>query len=212
MPFDIRRLLDSRPETQGLNVDQVHPEHRIQFDTRRGEPRNADLAFLGSNSKTIAVTVEAKADEPFGATVGDAMTAALQRWLENERSGALARVLDLLHSLVPVADADSHARALRYQLLTAAAGTLAYATSHDAAYGVLIVHEFVTPSTRTQLHAANEVDYRAFLRRLGIAAPNADATLHGPLTVPGAPLFPSPAPLFIGKVTTLVQRQPKTAG
>ena len=88
MPSAVRELLESVPATRGLLVEDVHPEHRIPFDARRGEPRNADLAFLGHAARgTVAVTIEGKADEPFGDTVGDTLSAALQRWNDNDRSG-----------------------------------------------------------------------------------------------------------------------------
>ena len=47
VPVDFRRLLESRKETAGLEIDEVLPEHRIRFDNNAGEPRDADLAIIG---------------------------------------------------------------------------------------------------------------------------------------------------------------------
>jgi hypothetical protein len=60
MPDELRCLLESRDETRGLTTDCVTPEHRIRFDKFAGEPRNADLAFVGrAPGRVVAVTVEA---------------------------------------------------------------------------------------------------------------------------------------------------------
>ncbi len=207
MPEQVRELLDSRAETRGITVDVVHPEHRIAFDNRRGEPRNADLAFIGRvGTSTIAVTVEGKADEPFGSTVAETMADALERLVENERSEGLERVKDLARSLFPVrGEGTPRLGMLRYQLLTAAAGTLAYAIANAAACGVLLVHEFDTSKTRPDLQVRND-DYQAFLHRLAGGEPVHAAGLLGPIRVPGLPLFSTVPPLFVGKVTTKVER------
>lgn len=207
MPPDVRALLNSHADTAALAVDVVWPEHPIAFDSRRGEPRNADLAFVGQAGRhRVAVTVEAKADEPFGSTVGETLTAAVARWTENERSGGVGRVLDLVESILPrPTDGGTQASALRYQLLTAVAGTLALAVSTRADIGVLVIHEFVTNKTRAELHAKNHADYQAFLARLSPSLAGGDrAALVGPIVVPGAPLFAGPVPLFIGTLSTRV--------
>jgi len=209
MPSAVRELLESVPATRGLLVEDVHPEHRFPFGARRGEPRNADLAFLGhAAGGTVAVTIEGKADEPFGDTVGDTLAAALQRWNDNDRSGGIGRVMDLVQALLPTStDTSPQASTLRYQLLTAAAGSLAYAAANNAVAAVLVVHEFETGLTRPELHARNDADYKAFLLRLGCNVPEgSQRALCGPIQVPGLPLFPTPVPLYIGKVTTTVQR------
>ena len=206
MPDDFRALLDSRPETRDLSVDLVNPEHRIKFDDRGGEPRNADLAFLGRvGTRTVAVTVEAKADEPFGSTIADTVADALERGLKNNRSGGVGRAQDLIRALLPVRFKGlPHLGKLRYQLLTAIAGTLAYAVEHEAALGVLVVHEFDTYKTQAERHARNAADYGAFLHRLGggSAGQQEPTGLQGPFVVPGSPLFETVPPILIGKVTT----------
>jgi len=65
----------------------VTPEHQIRFDEHGGEPRNADLGFAGRTANAIvAVTIEAKADEPFGATVTQTLAGALERRIEHGAS------------------------------------------------------------------------------------------------------------------------------
>ena len=206
MPAALRTLLDSRNETRDVSVECVVPEHRIPFDGHGGEPRNADLAFVGYKSTSkIAVTVEAKADEPFGATVAETIADALERGLENPRSRGVARVVDVVRALVPPrGKGHPHVAALRYQLLTATAGTLAYAREHEAATAVLVVHEFVTDKTRDERRAQNAEDYQAFLHRLCGRPPSQHEVsgLLGPFPVPGAPLFRADAAVLIGKIVT----------
>lgn len=100
IPNQLRRLLDSRPETRSARFDVAMPEHRIRFDRHGGEPRNADMALVGrTDAGKIAITIEAKADEPFGATVAETFSNALERLIENPRSRGVRRIEDLAHAL-----------------------------------------------------------------------------------------------------------------
>ena len=206
MPDGLLALFDSREETRGLSVDSVTPEHRIPFDTHGGEPRNADLAFVGRTATAmVAVTIEAKADEPFGATVAQTMTEALERLITNPGSHGVMRVADLVQSILPVrGKGQAKAGELRYQLLTAVAGSLAYARETGASISVLVIHEFVTNKTRDTSRAKNEEDYRAFVHRLAGVLPGAHEPTPrlGLFTVPGVPLFGSGSRLLIGKLVT----------
>jgi hypothetical protein len=206
MPPELRALFDSRQETEALNIDCVTPEQRITFDPFGGEPRNADLAFVGQTSAgSVAVTIEAKADEPFGETVAETLAAALERLDRNPNSRGIRRIEYLIKALF-----TAHVQGMpklidiRYQLMTAAAGTLAYALQNSASRAVLIVHEFVTTKTQDERHAINGADYSAFLYRLSREKALADnpAGLLGPFKVPGKPLFESTPELFVGKVVT----------
>jgi hypothetical protein len=127
VPTELARLFESNPAMRGLIVDDVIPEHKIRFDGHGGEPRNADLVLVGhTSSSKVAVTIEAKADEPFGTTVRDALADALERSVESPRSQGVQRVNDLVRALLPPRRKGlPHVGDLRYQLLTAAAGTLA---------------------------------------------------------------------------------------
>lgn len=163
IPAELTALFESRAETRGLMIDEVVPEHRVSFDAHGGEPRNADLALVAHTSESkVAVTIEAKADEPFGATIGQTLADALERAIENPRSRGVRRVEDLVRALLPPRSKGlPHVCDLRYQLLTAVAGTLAYAAMEGASLAVLIVHEFLTDKTSDKRHAENAADYGA---------------------------------------------------
>lgn len=210
MPREFRDLLESRAETRGLDVKEVYPECQIRFDRRRGEPRNADLAFVGEapGGHRVAVTVEAKADEPFGPTIAEALVAALEQRLVSPRSKAVDRIEDLVVSILRSQRRPDGRKErvslgrLRYQLLAAVAGTLAFAARNDAPLAALVVHEFVTDRTRDARHHANAADLREFIERLGASSSSAGPWLVGPISIPGAPLFRPGAELLIGKVVT----------
>jgi hypothetical protein len=169
MPMVIRAHLDSRQETRDLTIEKVFPELKISFDRNGGEPRNADLAFVGNNaSHKAAGTIEAKADEAFGLTIAKTLADAIERKLTNPHSRGIQRVEELVQSLFRRRlKGHPHVADLRYQLLTAAAGTLAYAVKESVSIAVLILHEFVTEETNDDNLARNDRDYRDFVYRLG---------------------------------------------
>ena len=211
IPAEIRALLDSCEATRGLVVEEARAECRIPFDENGGEPRNADLAFVGvAPSGPVAVTIEAKADEPFGQTIGETMAAALERLTENSRSRGVRRIEELVRAVLPPRAAGAAAvTELRYQLLTAVAGSIAFAAGAGRGGGapaqvaVMIVHEFETRETRAERLQRNDADFRAFLGRLGVAGrEGTEAALYGPIAVPGESLWDAPARLYVGKVRT----------
>jgi len=122
----------------GFEIESVQPEHCIRFDNLRGGPRNADLAIEATDRNgRIAITVEAKADEPFDGTLDEMMMAALEARLKNPRSGAVRRIEQLTESLfTPRVKGQPRLVQIRYQLMTAVAGTLAYAQEIKATPGV----------------------------------------------------------------------------
>lgn len=203
MPACIHELLESLPETRGFDPDVAWPEHQIAFD-QYGGPRNADLAVLGrATTGKVAVTIEAKADEPFGDTVGGTFAVALERAIQSPASGGVRRIEELARALFHDAQKGQASVAeLRYQLLTAAAGTIAFADHHGAEIAVLIVHEFITEKTTDARHAQNAADYALFLGRLGITSVPDALHLLGPISVRGGTLFPGGRTLYVGKVET----------
>lgn len=78
----------------------AEPEARLPFDGLRGEPRNTDLLVRATDARgRFLIAVEAKADEPFGETVDQAVAAARRRLEQNPRSGGVERARRLVASL-----------------------------------------------------------------------------------------------------------------
>jgi hypothetical protein len=80
VPNQIRELLESRPEIGAVEFTEGEPERAIAFDQLAGEPRNADMAIRARCSLgVLGITIEAKADEPFGERLGDVVADAIDR-------------------------------------------------------------------------------------------------------------------------------------
>ena len=208
VPDELVALLSSHPDTQSAVLENGEPEARLAFDKRVGEVRNADLAVRAvSGSAPLALTIEAKADEPFDQLVPDTLADALDRILERGRGGGIDRVRDLATSLLPPPRRGlPPLRLLRYQLLTAVAGSLAWARQLEAPRAVLVIHEFQTSQTSTGELQRNAQDLDLFVTRLtaGTLRGLAVGSLVGPIRVPGDPLFDKPADLYLGKIVRRV--------
>ena len=145
-----------------IEFEHAVPEYEVRFD-RFGRGRMHDLAIFGktSSGKSLFIGIEAKVDEPFGATVRDAYLTAKAKELRGEPTNAPERIENLikLHFAKP----DLSAFDVRYQLLYATAGTIA--TGADVS--VLFVVVFKTPLYTETLSVQNYRDYLDFLVRVG---------------------------------------------
>jgi hypothetical protein len=115
-------------------------------------------------SGTVVIGVEGKSDEPFD----ERLDAWLVRALTHSDGTRAPERLDRLTRAFfgTTLDEDPLLAPLRFQLVSALAGTLADAREMDAAHAVLLVHEFETPWTGDDLHRRNAEDLDAFLGRL----------------------------------------------
>lgn len=123
-----------------------------------------------------------------------------------KKSRRVERVEGRLQGLFDLgAEALEEAEELRYQLLTANAGTLAYAQEEGADLAVLIVQVFETKETERKKLNRNDADYRAFVDRLRNLNPDAGncGGLEGPFNIPGAGRYDRPVELLFGKVVTI---------
>ena len=213
-PTCVRDLLESNAQTRGVTLSRGEPEKGIVFDTAGGEPRNADVALLGTDARgeIIAITIEAKADESFGATFQQTVAASVERMVSGKTTNGVSRAEALACALlpprrvgktVPRAEWTPSLGPLRYQLFTAVAGTLAFAHQSNAKTALFIVHEFVTDGTRDEAHRANAADLDAFVCRLsdGVVCKLPSGEIVGPFPVAENSNWPSTPALYIGKVT-----------
>ena len=193
-PPQLEDILLNHPDFGRVISWSAEPEAKLSFDRRRGEPRNTDLLVLGDDDRgDFVMAVEAKADEPFGQLLPDALTSALEAKLKNPRSQALERIDELVRTLLgPKQRNEPSLSRIRYQLLTATAGLLAEAASRKADRAILAVQEFCSDQTDDQVQAENAKDLDAFLHRLtsGEVAELASNSIVGPLRLieatPGA--------------------------
>lgn len=147
-----------------VEFERAVPEYEVRFD-RFGRGRMHDLGIFGktSSGKTLFVGVEAKVDEPFGATVRDAYLTAKAKQIGGESTNAPERIEELIRLHFPTPDLSVFD--VRYQLLYATAGTLAAGTD----VSVLFVVVFKTPLYSETLSAENYREYVDFLGRVRAA-------------------------------------------
>lgn len=115
--------------SQPVRLEQAAPEYAARFDRYEG-PARLDLGISGrtDSGERLFVGLEAKVDEPFGSeTVCERFQEALATLKKNPRSRAAARVRELLTRYLadPEEPCQSRFADIRYQLLTATAGTVA---------------------------------------------------------------------------------------
>ncbi len=207
VPKQLADLFESHPDFRPVTWEWGEPEVRIPFDKIKGEPRNTDLAIRAHDDRgTMAISIEAKADEPFGPMLGDALAVAIDRRTANPRSRAPDRIEQLVDALLPPKNVGlPNLRSLRYQLLTVTAGALAWAEQCESRRAVLVVHEFQSAATNSASQAANHADFDRFIRRIAgsnIQKNIVPGTLLGPINVNGVPLFTQSAHLYFGLIVT----------
>lgn len=214
IPSEVRALLESTPQMRGVKLSRGESQKGVLLDKSSREPRNADVALLGTDSRgrTIAITIEAKADEPFGTTFQQTVAASVERMVSGKPSNGLRQAEALARAIlpprrvgkaVPRADWTPSLGPLRYQLFTAVAGTLTFAHQSSAELAVFIIHESVTDCTRDEDHKANALDLDAFVSRLSDGAIRGlrSGEIVGPFPVAENAYWPSRPALYIGKVT-----------
>ena len=158
-------LLESRVSSvlsERVTFELATPEYRAKFD-RYGKPSQLDLGIFGNigSGRGLFVGVEAKVDETFGKTVGERYRDALKTRQSNPRTNAPQRVEQLLSRYFSEFEPpqDSRFADIRYQLLTAAAGTVA--VPQDLV--VLYVLVFKTSSYDPQKGEENYSDFKKFV-------------------------------------------------
>ena len=203
LPEEVNETLLSNPAFARIQKWMAEPEAKLKFDSFPGEPRNSDLAVYAEDAfGPFLIAVEAKADEPFGETVADALAASVERCAEKGQSNGVVRIQQLVDALLgPRQNGEPPLKHLRYQLLTACAGALCKAECNGFDRAVLFIHEFVTSKTSDEKHEANATDLNNFLKRITHGKINSVVSghLYGPFSVPGVPLLSSQVKLFVGK-------------
>ena len=197
IPPDIERTIAACPDVGPLLRWRAEPEARVAIDTFRGEQPNIDVLLVAEDERgSVVVAIEAKADETFGDQIADRYRSAEAARTSNPRSKALDRIealldrfrLDLGQPRVPQ---------LRYQLFTAVAAALAEARRRSTDRALFVVHEFVTPLTRSDRRERNAADLDSFLSiALQSDAHVGDGEIAGPFLISGLSLY-------VGKARTL---------
>lgn len=139
------------------------PEYVTKFDNYKGEGRNHDLLLIAKDKegKKVVISIESKADEPFGDSIDKRIKAAENTKNKNDNSRALERIEDLRLALFR--ELNDNQLDLRYQLLTALAGTIAEAKIKSANTAFFLVQTFVSDEINIEKHNQNQSDLNNFL-------------------------------------------------
>jgi len=161
-PVDLLGALAGHPNLAELTVVTAAIEAKSTFDSYAGNVRNHDLLLhaVAADGQRVVVCVEAKAGEPLGATVAEQAQNAQKARVANPESNASARLAGLHKRFCRYPIEDHRVAQLRYQLLTAWAGTVVEAA--DAAHAVLVLHEFRTDQRPEDKAAANGAELARF--------------------------------------------------
>lgn len=204
-PPELLHLIESHEDFGTIEEWYAEPEAPVRIDDFRGEPPNIDVLVRAKDRfGPIAIVVEAKADEAFGALVEETLKDAQTRLEKTPNSKGKERLERLTHALLGRKPEDDEVRLLRYQLFTACGAALAEAERIGATRAVVLVHEFVSEATKASKRSANSDDLRRFIQLIS-SEQAALSGLSGPLQVPCAPLTEAAINLYIGKGTSDVR-------
>lgn len=139
------------------------PEYETTFDSNGGKGRNHDLLILAKNEnkQSVVVSIESKADEPFGETISETIKAAEKRKKKTPNSKGLIRISELRNALF--GKEDDNQLGLRYQLLTAVAGTIAEAKKQNAKSAIFLIQTFISEEIDNKKHLQNQMDLNSFI-------------------------------------------------
>jgi hypothetical protein len=153
-------------------------------------------------------------NEDFGGTLAAEHARAVIRGVRGGyESNMPARLRDLSVALLgrdlpPGQPYDTRDARLRYQLLSALAGTLVEADIAGADVALLLVHEFVTPFSKVGVSQRSSSRMQELLSRFGHELPDPLPLGQslGPFYVPGGGTIPVGRIFYVAKVRTVVRR------
>ena len=167
------------PALPGLTITRAIAEAQISFDQYPGGVRNHDvLAYGTADCGEVVIGVEGKVNETLDETLAEKYERARRRVAQGKNTNLDKRVDALLDAIVGKEfDAQPSLAALRYQLFSALAGTVAAATPATAAAAV-VVHLIRSPLASTQKFAETRKAVAEFSVALGLGR---DDDLVGPI-------------------------------
>jgi hypothetical protein len=205
-PSELAELLAQSQGLGPVELELGYPECRVPFDQVRGEPRNTDLALVGSTlAGRVAISVEAKADESFGRFLSEEILGAASQWSADEKGGKLERLQGLVRAVLPRRRlGEARLGELRYQLLTAIAGAWAFGSRVGCPTAILVVHEFVSGETNPGRMKENAIDLNRVVQRIsgGMHSTLQSGQMIGPIPVPVGEMWAGVGEWYIGKCVT----------
>jgi hypothetical protein len=120
---------------------------------------------LLANGEKVIVCLEAKAGEDLDRTVDSYRKDAHKKRTKGEPTNAPERIAALLKRYVPFDPAEECVGLVRYQFLSALAGTEAETGGSGAEHAVLMLHDFITDQRSADKTTEHAVDWHRFCTR-----------------------------------------------
>jgi hypothetical protein len=206
VPAELQALLDSNQDLGRPRVATGIPESKTRLPDTPSGPRRHDLVLLTTDSQAARTLVglEAKADEPFDASVGarvrraQAKRARIEEAGEAEASMQIARIEWFCRTLLGreafLLDGtlDPVIAELPYQLLAGFAGTLVEGERRGATQVAFVVHAFHSKDLDKATLAANDAAFARFVEALagGRSLDTSYEKLNGRLDLSGGKGIP----------------------
>ncbi|MBW8330385.1 MAG: hypothetical protein K0M40_00075 [Prolixibacteraceae bacterium] len=185
-----------------LEIEYCAPELNTRFDRYKGNVRNHDLLIIAKDQKNekVVVSIESKVDEPYGRTIGPYLNSIRRKKEEGKNSNADYRIEDLRKVIFPQVDVIVF-ESLKYQLLTAVAGTLREAKIQGAKKAIFLVQTLKPSNINEGKNRKNQRDLDHFIKVIsnGKYANIHDNDLFGPFKFTGNQFIPDDVELWIGK-------------
>lgn len=197
-------VLNQSSTFKNVVFDLVSPEYNSKFDNFRGNSRQHDLLVIGKDGKNdFLISIEAKADESFGATIKDHYLKAVTNKINGSKTKIPERIENLINNIF-CRDNNIDVFNLRYQLLYSIAGTLSEAKKQGISKCVLVIQYYC--STNTNIfnplkHKKNNSDLNMFIEYLskGQITNMVDNDLYGPFKFDDSDYISSATELYILK-------------
>jgi hypothetical protein len=198
IPDELHQILTNHPSTKNFNIEYGIPELETKLDNYKGKGRNHDLIIVGeSNAIRTIISIEAKVDEEFGKVIS--------KYIGESSKNEHSKVPNRIKGLSRAVFGDKDTSTLRYQLLHSVAGTLIEAKNREAGQAILIIHEFVPETGKSNDARRNERDLETFIRILTDEKEYIKVgKLIGPIKVLGGEKVPTDVPLYIGWIETVI--------
>lgn len=183
------------------------PEYVTKFDGNGGNGRNHDLLILAENEKkdTVIISIESKVDEAFGDTILETINRSIERKKKSPNSKGLKRISELRIALF--GKEENSQLDLRYQLLTAVAGTVSEAEYRKSKTAILLIQTFLSDEIDKKKHLQNQSDLDAFISLFSKSKYTKilDNQLIGPLRIVSKTNhLPDDIDLWIGKYSITI--------
>jgi hypothetical protein len=200
VPQEMTTLLDSRPETQGVQIDDAVAGKNIVAGAHWAKKRHSDLLLYGHRGQEkIVIAVEAVADQPFGDNIDEAL---MHGTPDNPRPSLIH---DLSRAVFGRA-IDAQLHRLRYQLLHGLAATIIEAENQQATFAAFVVQEFLSLTLNFDHLMRNHEDLIDFIHSVpGWHGERLSCgMLLPPTTARGEMGLPSDIPFSLGLIRTLL--------